>query len=180
MFSPCPLSSVAPSSLANATYDSSKAYAAFFLTQAYRFEGSGYQVESFITAACETTARSRTRPTVLVDVGAAPYGERGGDMAHTLTFLRACPNVTRILAYEPQAEPFQRLSRRVAAELSASQSRSTSIVELRNVPLSDMSREVTLRHQPGAGENTGSIEPALLASMNASSALRGHALLDPR
>lgn len=89
MLSPCPSSAASSSSLSNGNasyggYDPMKAYAAFFLTQAYRFMGSGYQVESFITAVCEA-ATMRSGSTVLVDVGAAPYGDRGGDMAHTLT-----------------------------------------------------------------------------------------------
>ena len=89
MLSPCPSSAASSSSLSNGNasyggYDPMKAYAAFFLTQANRFMGSGYQVESFITAVCEA-ATTRSGSTVLVDVGAAPYGDRGGDMAHTLT-----------------------------------------------------------------------------------------------
>ena len=79
MSTPC-----ASSAASYGGYNPIKAYAAFFLTQAYRFMGSGYQVESFITAVCQA-ATMRSGPTVLVDVGAAPYGDRGGDMAHTLT-----------------------------------------------------------------------------------------------
>jgi len=79
-------------------------------------------------------------------------------------FLRACPNATRILAYEPQPLPFQRLSSQVTAELSASHGRGpTPIVELRNLPLSDSNRTVALVNQPGAGDNTGSIEPGLFS-----------------
>ena len=48
------------------------------------------------------------------------------------------------------------------AELNASHRiGSTPKVELVNMPLSDLNRTVALNKQPGAGDNTGSIEPGL-------------------
>ena len=152
------------------------AYAAFFLTQRARFWGSGFHVESFIASVCESISESSSSAsTVLVDVGAGPYGDAGGDMSHVLTFLRACNDVSEeltVLAYEPGVEPFKRLKRQVLAEMGESVLRIEEAagngtifvgshhqrVVLRNLPLSDVNRKVTLRNQPGAGSNTASIE----------------------
>ena len=96
-------------------------------------------------------------------------------MSHVLTFLRACNDVSEeltVLAYEPGVEPFKRLKRQVLAEMGESVLRIEEAagngtifvgshhqrVVLRNLPLSDVNRKVTLRNQPGAGSNTASIE----------------------
>lgn len=114
-------------------------------------------------AVCDAAEQRRlhnSTTTVLVDVGAAPYGDIGGDMTHTLTFLRACRRANRILSYEPGTAPFKRLQDAVRKEQGDGLV-GPPIVELRNVPLSESSRTVSLSNQPGAGNNTASIEPLI-------------------
>jgi hypothetical protein len=94
------------------------AYAAFFFTGHGSFWGSAFHVERFIdavktssdAAATERTGR-RSNATVLIDVGAAPYNTVGGDISHTLTFLKHWPaeSGATILGYEPGVAPFRRL-----------------------------------------------------------------------
>jgi hypothetical protein len=167
---------------------SRRAHAAFFLTGRAQFWGSAFHVEYFIDSvkaaadrAAESAPSERSNGTVLVDVGAAPYNVVGGDISHVLTFLKHWDSASgaTIMGYEPGWAPFERLVTYVTkasnlpspgpsqpdAHMPTTKStvfprakgRGEWIV-LRNAPASDRNMQVSVANQPGAGDNTASLE----------------------
>jgi FkbM family methyltransferase len=156
------------------------AAAAFFLTGRAQFWGSAFHLENFIETVHDVAETVQHRPrngTVLVDVGAAPYNTKGGDITHVLTYLKhwKASSGATILGFEPGSASFSRLVKYVSdaivgdghavtrsspgeAVVPARPPAEGEWVVLKNNPASDKGGEVTVANQPGAGDNTASLE----------------------
>ena len=112
-------------------------------------------------------------PSLLVDVGAAPFGTGGPDISHALLYhtLWPCGTSGGILAFEPIDTSFDQLERMLRKQLpggrtitqhEGSQARivregNRTCVALLPQPASDSERPVVMAPQPNAGVNTASL-----------------------
>ena len=113
---------------------------------------------------------------LLVDVGAAPFGTGGPDISHALLYLTLwpCGSSGGILAFEPIESSFGQLETMLRSKLLSGQTitqaeqaelsrarvvreRNHTCVALVPQPASDSERPVVMAPQPGAGVNTASL-----------------------